>query len=173
MGPDLGPIAELARHLAAGLVDDVGDLAGEAGHVELGGVDDLDADHVLRRDRLQGGDRVGRLAGDALAVDQHVARGLAEAAARAILAADREAGHLAQHVERGLGREAGEVGRRVDALAVGGRRGDRGGGIPGRRRRFLRRCGGGQGERQQGGAAEQSEAGPLRGRERRFDRNKL
>src|SRR3712207_8677886 len=45
-----------------------------------------------------------RLAGDALSVQQHVARRLAEAARAGVFAADGEARHLVQHVERGAWR---------------------------------------------------------------------
>ena len=72
--------------------------------------------------RPQLGEDVGRLAREALAVDQHVAGRLAEAAPLGVAVVDREAGHLVQHVERVARREAGEVGGRVAARRPAARR---------------------------------------------------
>ena len=110
-GADLGPPGERAAH-AGGRGNDVGDLAGQARHRERRAVDDVDTGDVARRDAAEFGDHVVRLAGETLAVDQHVGGRLSESAAFVLLL-DREPRHLAQHVERRLGRESCEILRRV------------------------------------------------------------
>ena len=81
-------------------------------------------------------DRAAGFVRDALAVDQHVLRSLAESAVLGVDGVDRETRDLRQHVVRRLGREAGEVGGRVDPL-LAGRLCDRGRG----HRRVGRRSG--------------------------------
>jgi hypothetical protein len=106
--------------------DDVGDLAGESGYVQRRAVDDLDPGDVRRADPAQLGEDIYRLAREALAVDQHVARGLAEAASVGVGLVDSETGHVVEHVERVSGREAGEEFGRVGAPALRVRRIGRG-----------------------------------------------
>ena len=112
-----GPIDEIAAEALIG-GDDVGDLAGQAGNVQGGGVDDLDPGDVGGADPPELGEDVGRFAREALAVDQHVAGRLAEAAPLGVAFDDREARHLVQHVQRVARREAGEIGGRVGARAL-------------------------------------------------------
>jgi hypothetical protein len=148
-----------APHIIAGKAaaprDDVRDLARQAGNVERGGIDDLDSGDVGGADLPQFGEDVGRFAREALAVDQHVAARLAQAAALGVGGFDREARHLAQHVQRIARREAGEIGGRIGARALrrggigsdrrwrlaGGRGGRRGWGGLGQRRRGRRQQG--------------------------------
>ncbi len=117
---------EAAGH-PAGLGDHIGNPSGQARDVEVGTVDDLDTDHVVRRNAGQLIVDVGRLAGQPFAVNEHVARGLAKAALlvpaseTATAAFDTEAGHVLEHLESVARGVAGEVGGGVDlALADGG-----------------------------------------------------
>ena len=113
MGSELGPPFELAAAFCAGLDDDVGDLARQAGDAEARSVGDLDPLDVGGRHLLQLVDRAARFVGDALSVDQHILRRLAKPALL-VGRLDGEAGDVDQHVIGGGWREAGEVGGRED-----------------------------------------------------------
>lgn len=103
-----------ARHGAAAC-DDVDDVAGEAGDVEAGAVDDLDPDDAVGGDAREGVGRAGGFGRDALGVDQDVGAALAEAALRRAFR-DGEAGRLLHHIEGGTGRVAIVEFGRVDSL---------------------------------------------------------
>ena len=113
---ELRPVPPLAAD-SGGAGDHVRDLAGEAGDLERGAVDDLDPLDVARRDAAQLRHDVVRFAGEPLAVDDDVAGGLAEAA-RIFLLLDGEAGNAVEHVERRLRRELRKVGGHVGARAL-------------------------------------------------------
>jgi hypothetical protein len=107
-----------------------------AGH--FGAPQDFDAHDVVRGDALENVLQRLALRGQPLAVDEHVADGAGEAAALVFLRrVEREAGRLADHVERGS-RRKGLVEGGVVNHAVRGRE----------RRRHLRERG--SGEQQQG-----------------------
>ena len=98
------PFPAAGQRAAAG--DDVDDVAGEAGDVEAGAVDDIDPHDAVGGDA---GKRIlcaGGLRGDALRVDEHVGAALAQAALFCALS-DREARRLLHHVQSGAGRIAG------------------------------------------------------------------
>src|SRR5690606_34294825 len=76
--PHAAPLVPAADRAAPG--EDVGHLARKPGDAERGSVDDLDAVDSGSRDALQHVEQVLRFARDALAVDDHVVAGLAEAA---------------------------------------------------------------------------------------------
>ncbi len=106
---------ELAGRCARRPEDNVGDLPRKAGDAEARRVDDLDALDAAGGNALQLIDGAARFVGNALAVDQHVLRRLAEPALH-LCGADGEARHLDDHVIGGPRCEAGEVGGRVDPL---------------------------------------------------------
>ncbi len=112
-------IFELTGCLLNLFKNDVRDLPGEAGDPEACGVDDLDPVDVARRSPLQLVDRAAGLVGDALTIDQHVFRSLAQSAFH-VRAVDCEAGNLDEHVVRGFGSEPGEVSRGIDPLVPNG-----------------------------------------------------
>ncbi len=66
---------------------------------------------VARGDLLELIDGAAGLVGNAFAVDQHILGRLAESAVGRVDRVDGEARNLAEHVEGGFGREAGEIGR--------------------------------------------------------------
>jgi hypothetical protein len=104
--------------------------------VERRAIDDVDANDVLGGDAADFGESVVGLAGDALSVDQHVPRSLPQAALLRGFA-DREAGDLAEHVQRRERLEALEILRREGARAFHRRwrRGDRSRRVLGQSRR--------------------------------------
>ena len=153
MGAEFGFPRKLPRE-AVGAIDDVRDLSRQARNIERRAVDDFDPLDIARGNARKLGEHVVGLVRRPLAVEQDVARRLAQSAP--ILAvADRKARNLRQHVIGVLRRVAREIGggedlprRAVRARGDGGRRRVAG------RCRLL--CEGGQGGKRGG---ERREAG--------------
>src|SRR3546814_1596300 len=103
MRPEFGLPRKLAGE-TVGTEHDVRDLPRQAGDIEARAVDDLDPLDIGGRNAGQLGDDRVRLGRWPRAVEQHIARRLAQPAHRVILG-DREAGHLIQHVEGGRSEE--------------------------------------------------------------------
>ncbi len=133
----LGVPFELAPQPACCRGDHIGRPARQAGNIHFCPVDDLDTNDAVRRDAGKLVEDRGRFAGGTLAIDQDIARCLAEAAGL-FLHANLEARKVAQHVQRISRGEAVEIGGFPDPHFA--RDGDFGiGGV--KWRRFLRPCG--------------------------------
>ena len=111
--PDAGFPAPCAGHAPFPVGRDIHDLPGQARYIQLGAIDNFNPDNPRRGDSPQRGFCAVRFTRDPLAIDQHIAGGLAEPARSIVVTLNGEAGDPVHHVQSCLRVILCEVARRI------------------------------------------------------------